>query len=869
MEQSFKIWLFETVLHEDANKVPAYMQAWLQEMANARIQVEAHVSWPGKGWGYSHSGEWKGRPTNNQWIKKGEKAIPAFTTNAELKDPQQQHPDYHNAAYTLNVPSDFQEPAQIANRAVSTTIRPPQLVAPPVNPSNGAWWLARAKVDATLPDHNAVDHRIKKDQYVALKSNSPDDWAYVTIWKGKLQWHNAHIPTQELSGLFERVIGKNGRPVRGNKASDLAKDTHQEEKKEFKPTEEQEAISSAFGKEKDHIVINALAGTGKTTMLKQLANTYGAPSEKWLYLVFNSKNQQEARKEFPQFVDVYTTNAYAGKILENNRAVKPTDRMIGVSKKQKIGLILDGSGYRTKANKEGIPYWASLGLPSRDSVLYYMRSIWTEFNAEVKKLVGLAKSHNVSVEDAEKKIKKIASEYDINSELERVKERLEKDRRVDQYNSQISEFMGIRHFLEQNFLDNMIKCAAWVLEKSQPHAIDQEFEQTHEGQQKLQEPITRNLKHMRDFDDDLWYAARHANEIDWSKPKKYEVVLVDEVQDFNRSQKVILQKLAENGARIVAVGDPNQGIYRFRGADHTAFKDITEMLKSKSSNPDSVEKTLTKNFRSKPGIIDYSNENTVVKNLIAGREEDPDDSAHISDRELKYKETIDRLAKEYSSIGEMKKQTAFIARTNEPLAKAAMDLLKHKIPFVIYGKDMGKELIEMVDRIVAQSDLRYKRGESSIYDFRDELKDFVEGKKEKWAGKSAKAGELKDLLESEKALNSAMEISIDSLGEKEDQTVNEFKAFLKLRLGGTPDKMSSREKAEHDKRMKELNPIVLTTAHKSKGQEFDRVFELTPSMYPHPKSKLDADIAQEENAKYVGITRAKDEYHVVNDEEEE
>ena len=44
-----------------------------------------------------------------------------------------------------------------------------------------------------------------------------------------------------------------------------------------------------------------------------------------------------------------------------------------------------------------------------------------------------------------------------------------------------------------------------------------------------------------------------------------------------------------------------------------------------------------------------------MKNLIAGREEDPDDLAHISDRELKYKETIDRLAKEYSSIGEMKK----------------------------------------------------------------------------------------------------------------------------------------------------------------------------------------------------------------------
>jgi len=92
--------------------------------------------------------------------------------------------------------------------------------------------------------------------------------------------------------------------------------------------------------------------------------------------------------------------------------------------------------------------------------------------------------------------------------------------------------------------------------------------------------------------------------------------------------------------------------------------------------------------------------------------------------------------------------------------------------------------------------------------------------------------------------------------------------MLTQRLGGTPENMSSREEAAHKKRLEEENPVILTTSHKSKGLEFDRVFELTPSLYPHPKSKLDADLAQEENARYVASTRAKDEYHIVDDEED-
>jgi superfamily I DNA/RNA helicase len=838
----------------------AYMsfEEWLNEMAE-RPQ-------PDKDWGYSHSGEYQGRPTKNQWIKKGQRAVPAFTTDAELYDPHMPHSEYEKAAYKLNKPKGA--PSNAGLDQPQPTATAPQPAAPPKSTGGGPWILATAKVDEMLPDHNGTEHKIKKGQHVALKDNADGSWAYATIWKGKLQWHNAHMPKSDLPGRFESV-----KPlVRGNKASDLAKSVHKEEKKDFKLTEEQQDIADTFKKNKEskdanHMTINALAGTGKTTMLKHLAEKYGKRGEKWLYLVFGRKNREEASGEFPDFVDVYTTNSYAGEVLKAN-TIKPTERIAEYGDKvNKVEEIIDGDQYKQVANSVNIPHFDQSGMSNY--IKGYMKGIWREFNKEVQKLVGLGKAYNLNPDEAQEGIAQIAKEHDINTPLEKTKEKLEKDSNSDFFNEQISDFMGLDDFSSKDFLEEMIACASWVLDKSQPHGIDQDFMQNKEKKNgrwsHMQQPVKRNLRTLRDFDDDLWYAAQHADQLDWTKPKKYQYVLVDEVQDFNKSQKVLLEQLVAAGARIVAVGDPNQGMYRFRGADDAAFKDITAMLKSNSSNSEGTEKTLTKNFRSKPGIIDHSNKNSVVNNLVAGREHDPHDEAHISDREIKYDETIDRLGEEHNSLGEMKKQTAFIARTNEPLAKAAMDLLKQKIPFVIYGKDMAGEITNVVNRVLMWQKYKVVDNNSGMEDFIAELDDFVSDKQEKWSGKATKAGPLKDLMEAQKALHAATEVA----AKEQDYSVEEFKTWLWKRLGGVPDHMKPAEKARHKKMLEEQNPVILTTAHRSKGLEFDRVFELTPSLYPHPRTKLDADFAQEENSRYVAMTRAKDEYHVVDDTEDE
>ncbi len=74
----------------------------------------------------------------------------------------------------------------------------------------------------------------------------------------------------------------------------------------FTPTPEQEAILKAKGR---RIRINALAGTGKTTSLKLLAQQY--PDRRILYLVFNRKAREEAKSSFPKHVDPLTVHALA------------------------------------------------------------------------------------------------------------------------------------------------------------------------------------------------------------------------------------------------------------------------------------------------------------------------------------------------------------------------------------------------------------------------------------------------------------------------------------------------------------------------------------------------------------------------------
>ena len=83
--------------------------------------------------------------------------------------------------------------------------------------------------------------------------------------------------------------------------------------------------------------------------------------------------------------------------------------------------------------------------------------------------------------------------------------------------------------------------------------------------------------------------------------RRFDLVLVDEFQDTNPVQARILKRfMRPDASNLCVVGDPKQSIYRFRDADVSLFEEFCASL--------SVQKTLSWNFRSRPGIIDYANQ---------------------------------------------------------------------------------------------------------------------------------------------------------------------------------------------------------------------------------------------------------------------
>ncbi len=86
--------------------------------------------------------------------------------------------------------------------------------------------------------------------------------------------------------------------------------------------------------------------------------------------------------------------------------------------------------------------------------------------------------------------------------------------------------------------------------------------------------------------------------------ERYRFLLIDELQDTDPVQMELIDSLCGAGltaGRLFAVGDANQSIYRFRGADVHQFQGLREKM------PHEGRQDLTKNFRSQPAILDFAN----------------------------------------------------------------------------------------------------------------------------------------------------------------------------------------------------------------------------------------------------------------------
>jgi superfamily I DNA/RNA helicase len=230
---------------------------------------------------------------------------------------------------------------------------------------------------------------------------------------------------------------------------------------------------------------------------------------------------------------------------------------------------------------------------------------------------------------------------------------------------------------------------------------------------------------------------------------------------------------------------------------------------------------------------------------------------------------LDTLIQEFQAgQGKLTQQTAFIARTNKPLVNTALQLMQNDVDFAIIGRDFSQELINFVQSITGKGKFRKNM---PIQTFDAEIEKYTDEIRRKWSKRISKQGDLK---ESESISTSMMAlISHLNLNGYHDKKLNmsiqntdDFVEYIKKRFEGINiDTIEG--KAQYDK----LDPkgmVTLSTGHRSKGLEFERVFILAPNEYPHSKAKTPEQLEQEDNNWYVSLTRAMSELHILAPEEE-
>jgi superfamily I DNA/RNA helicase len=298
---------------------------------------------------------------------------------------------------------------------------------------------------------------------------------------------------------------------------------------------------------------------------------------------------------------------------------------------------------------------------------------------------------------------------------------------------------------------------------------------------------------MIDFTDMLWLTHKL---VDKSTFPKYDVVFIDEVQDLNPLQREMILNLISKGGRFVAVGDQKQAIYSFMGSSLESFKKLQNM-------PNTTVMPLSVSYRCASSIIEYAND------IFPGLEPFEGNPEGIIRK---------------GSLSEIRSGDIVACRNNLPLVETFIDLLGEGRKSHIMGRDFGKSLSDLVDRINSVTELPellHKKAKSLI-----------------------ERGVQKPMFhKSYIALKEKIDI-INLLMKDHDYRLMDLKdLFNDLFVQNSNE-----------------NGITLLTIHKSKGLESERVFivgyhELLPSQY----AKTPLEKYQEECLKYVAVTRAKKE----------
>jgi DNA helicase II / ATP-dependent DNA helicase PcrA len=422
-----------------------------------------------------------------------------------------------------------------------------------------------------------------------------------------------------------------------------------------------------------------------------------------------------------------------------------------------------------------------------------------------------------------------------------------------------------------------------------------------------------------DFDDLLmrtvWLFDRHPEVLE-KYQKRFKYVMVDEYQDTNRAQYLMVRHLAGKHRNLAVVGDDDQSIYKFRGAD------VRNILSFEHDYPDAQIVKLEQNYRSTQVILDAAyhvikaNPNRAAKRLWTERRGGPKLVVAQTYDEQEEAQAVAREALRLVAEGDYRLgDIAVLYRTNAQSRALEEVLLRRGVPYRLIGGLRFYERREVKDvmaylRLVAnpQESLSFSRiinvprrklGEKSLaqlgywadahgmtaWDALTRLNEMSE----LTPGARGALGDFRDLIDEVRAasqerrlvetidlllLRTGYERYVKETGSDGDErwgNVLELRG-LASEYDGLPPGEGLQAFLEETALMSDVDTMdertqgmTLITLHMVKGLEFPVVFMLgmEEGLFPHSRS-LDSpeELEEERRLAYVGMTRAKDRLYL-------
>ncbi|MEQ9618175.1 MAG: UvrD-helicase domain-containing protein [Deltaproteobacteria bacterium] len=390
-------------------------------------------------------------------------------------------------------------------------------------------------------------------------------------------------------------------------------------------------------------------------------------------------------------------------------------------------------------------------------------------------------------------------------------------------------------------------------------------------------------------------------------------VLVDEYQDTNHMQYKLVELLSRRHKNIFVVGDDNQSIYGWRGAD------ITNILNFERDYPDARIVKLEKNYRSTKTILQAANQ-LILKNRRRHDKnlwtENPEGEQLVyyeaRDERDEAKYVVSQIVSEISKSGYSYKDIAVFFRTNNQSRLLEEEFLRRNVPYTIVGgigfyqraeikdvmaflkvianpldnislrriinvppRGIGKGTVDKLEEISREEGVSLfdsmrtalrnealpKRASANLERFLKLMDELIGFGEKREIGKLLdfvlqKTGYLEILEREEERRENVGEIlnlAAEFENEEEDASLHNFLDWVSL--ASDVDRFNDKD-----------DRVALMTLHSAKGLEFPVTFiiGMEENLIPHFNSAKNGEIEEERRLFYVGLTRAKEKVYLTS-----